>query len=305
MGIPNNYALKARVDVSKPALIQTLEQTGFDSAPKVLATYTLRPDEVRTLVQRLHWTSLQGDLDYHINGEKSLIVATYPFQAFWDVVTNLFAIAQYCDDYSVGLQCTLLDELKLREPQFPHQIRIELPMHDFAKPLAASEILPHEPQASAFECRADIISNATYVEGMLYKIIIDSGLKTAEQLKKVNFHSKIDLCRSSELVDAGLLSVVDELRQLRNEAAHEFSFGNLAPGSSTLTISPVGHELMGLIETFVDSCEKRYKMEPARIERFRNSMLMLSGELNEKACLSQTLVLGKQFPDSLSTYFYG
>ncbi|WP_329839691.1 hypothetical protein [Stenotrophomonas geniculata] len=305
MGIPSNYALKGHVNISKSALIETLEQTGFDSDPRVLAAYTLRPDEVRTLVQRLYWTSLQGELEYHINGEQSRIVAVYPFQGFWDVVTDLFAIGQYCDEYSVTFRQTLLNELKLGELQFPHQVRIELPMHDYARPLAASNILPHAPQASAFECRADIISNATYVEGMLYKIILDSSVQTAEQLKRLKFHSMIKLCRTGNLVDAGLLSVVDELRLLRNEAAHEFSFSDLTSGSSTLTINPVSDDLMRRIEKFVDSCEKRYKMEPARIERFRNSMLMLAGELNEKACLSQTLVLGKQFPDSLSSYFYG
>ncbi|KER83342.1 hypothetical protein GW16_14925 [Xanthomonas arboricola pv. celebensis] len=305
MGIPSNYALKGHVDVSKSASIQTLEQTGFSSDAKVLATYTLRPDEVRTLIQRLYWTSLQGDLEYHVNGEHSRIVATYPFQSFWDVVTDLFAIAQYCDDYSVTFGCTLLNELKLEQLQFPHQIRIELPMHDLATPLAASKIVPHEPRASAFECRAEIISNATYVEGMLHKIILDSGFKTATQLKRFKYKSKIEFCDCRKLVDADLLSIVDELRELRNEAAHEFSFGDLTPGSSSLAINPVSDELMHLIERFVSSCERRYKIKPARIERFRNSMHMLAGELNEKACLSQVLVLGKQFPDSLATYFYG
>lgn len=119
------------------------------------------------------------------------------------------------------------------------------------------------------------------------------------------YNRKIDFCEKEKLLSNELLSIVKLLKDLRNQAAHQFSFEKCGPTGNYLKINPVSDKLLEEIKSFVCACEKRYSLKEGRINRFDNVFRMLAGELNAKANLAQMITLGKQYPAELSSYFYG
>ncbi|OCR24166.1 hypothetical protein AFK24_15520 [Pseudomonas syringae] len=305
MGIPRNYYLKGYVDYSKPGQIETLYKEGFASEVEILTSCVLSPQDVFVLVERLSWTSIDGDIVYHLDGDSSHVMVTYPFSRFWGAITDLFYIGQYSEEYSVAFHLVLTKKLQLADFRFPHFIRIKLPTHQLGEEFDAIKLAPHDADIDSFECRADIISHATYIEGMLYKIIIDSRKRATKPIKEMTYNDKIKFCRDEKLLSRDLLSVVRGLKNLRNEAAHQFSFESSGPTGNYLKVNPVSDKLLTDIKVFVDVCEKRYSLSAGRINRFHNCLRMLAGELNKKAELSQQITIGKQYPEDLSSYFYG
>nr|WP_298167073.1 hypothetical protein [uncultured Pseudomonas sp.] len=305
MGIPGNYFLKGYVDCSKTGTIETLFKESISEKEETLASCELSAHEVFVLVERLAWTSIDGDIIYHLNGESSHVVITYPFSRFWKVITNHFSIAQYSDEYALIFDSTLAQNLKLQELRFPHYIRINFPAHPLGEEFDTIRESPHDAGISLFDCRADIISQATYIEGMLHKIIKDSKNKTSKSLQEMTYHEKISFCKKNNLLAHDLLSVIALLKDLRNEAAHQFSFDIDSSTGSFLTVNPASEKLITRVKKFVETCELRYALRAGRIERFHNCARMLAGEINKKANLSQRITLGNQYPKNLSSYFYG
>ncbi|MGY2211746.1 hypothetical protein OQB66_03180 [Pseudomonas syringae] len=306
MGTPLNYSLKGKVDDSKPGLIETLHYEGFSSEPAILATHTLSPGDVYVLIERLYWTSIDGTVDYTTGPQQASVVLTYPFTTFWNAITNYFAIAQYSEEYSIRLRMELVKGLKLdNKSKYPHLVRICLAGHQWGEEFSKIQIEPHNGKVSSFECRAEIIAHATYIQGMLYKIISDSKKPTPKPLAEMSYHQMISFCMNKHLLKSDTVKVLRHLKDLRNEAAHQFSFEVGSNGHDFMSVEPVSRKLMKDLEKFVAICEKRYKLQPARINRFSNSARLLAGELNKKAKLAQHVVLGKQYPTELATYFYG
>lgn len=305
MAVPRNFYLKGFVDISKVGQIQTLFKESISSENIVLASCELSPDDVFVLVERLAWTSVYGSIEYFLDNDDSHITLTYPFSSFWETITNSSAVAQYSDEYAKIFEMTLSEKLALRESRYPHYARLKLPIHQMGAEYARVRGEPHNSGISSFDCRSDIISEATYIEGMLHKVISNSNLKSESSIKGMTYHEKICYCRERSLLSPCLLEVVIRLKDLRNEAAHEFSFDDGAPVGDFLTVNPAGEQLILKVKEFVDACEQRYSLSVGRIERFRNCVRMLAGEINEKANLSQKVVIGKQYPKELSSYFYG
>ncbi|HCT4964757.1 TPA: hypothetical protein OTY97_000204 [Citrobacter koseri] len=305
MGIPGNYYLKGYIDDSRPGHIETLFQATFSGTEEVVASCPLLPEEVFLLVERLYWTSIDGDTIYKNDDSGTKLILKYPFSRFWDVITNNFAIAQYSEHYGLSFQLNLREKLNLDNLQFPHFIRITLPGNSIGDEFNKIKTRPHHAGIDHFECRSDIISHATYVEGMLYKIIINSGLSVTGSIDEMTFNEKTVFCRKNKLLKMKLINIVWLLKNLRNEAAHQFSFEIDDSSESHLEIKPVSEKLLVGIKEFVKTCEKRYGLTAAKIHRFDNSFRMLAGELNEAANLTQVITLGKQFPVELSSYFYG
>lgn len=305
MGIPKNYYLKGYVDDSRPGQIETLYQSTFSSEEKVLACCTLSPKNIFILVERLYWTSIQSDTLYDLKEGESKIILKYPFSQFWDLITDSFAIAQYSEEYGLALQIELKEKLNLENQKLPHFIRISFPAHSIGEEFDNITRSPHHADVGHFECRADIISHATYVEGMLYKIVADSKITTPKPINDMTYNEKIVFCGKEKLLSRKLLSLIRSLKNLRNESAHQFSFESDGPTGNYLKINPVSEKLLSNIKNFVSACEKRYGLKPGKIHRFHNSFRMLAGELNEKSNLTQTMSLTKQYPSELSSYFYG
>ncbi|EHC5014664.1 hypothetical protein JS685_003370 [Escherichia coli] len=140
---------------------------------------------------------------------------------------------------------------------------------------------------------------------MLYKIITDSKKTTYNLADKMTYNRKIDFCEKEKLLSNELLSIVKLLKDLRNQAAHQFSFEKCGPTGNYLKINPVSDKLLEEIKSFVCACEKRYSLKEGRINRFDNVFRMLAGELKAKANLAQMITLEKQYPAELSSYFYG
>ena len=305
MGIPSNYYLKGYVDISKPGMIETLYKTGFSSEQRILASCSLYPQDIFVLIERLHWTSIDGDIVYHLDGDSSYVEATYPFSRFWGVITDFFSISQYSEEYSTAFHLALMKKLRLGELDYPHFIRLKLPTHQLGEEFDSINMTPHDANIGSFECRADIISHATYIEGMLYKIIANSHSDSLPLTKDISYNDKITICTKNHLLSRSLISVVRRLKNLRNEAAHQFSFETNDHTENYLKIHPVTDKLLTEIKVFVDICEKRYSLNAGRINRFQNCVKMLAGELNEKAKISQQITIGKQYPAEISSYFYG
>ncbi|QKZ06054.1 hypothetical protein [Pseudomonas eucalypticola] len=305
MSVPRNYYLKGVVDDSKPGFIETLYLRGILNEPEVLASHTLNPEEVRTIVERLYWTSIDGRADYNLGEQSDEVILSYSFSSFWNAITDSFSIAQYSEDYSIKLRMDLMKKLRMEELKFPHLVKIRLAMHSLGDEFSKVKIPSHDGKFDSFECRAEIIAHATYIQGMLYKIIDDSRKATPKPLGELTYHEMIKFCADNVLLDKKLLSLVRRLTDLRNDAAHQFSFGKVSGGDDCLSVEPVSTKLMDGIEIFVASCERRYKLKAGRINRFRNSVRVLAGEINKDAKLAMHIVLGKQYPSQLSTYFYG
>lgn len=305
MVVPLNYSLKGKVDDSKPGIIETLYCERISAEPKVLATYTLSPSDVYVLIERLYWTSINGTIDYNVGDDHANVLLIYPFASFWESITDYGAIAQYSEEYSVWLRMKLMEGLRLQELKCPHLVRISLAGHYWGSEFSAIEVQPHNGKIGSFECRAEIIAHATYIQGMLFKVIVDSKKVAVSQLCEMTFHQMIYFCFSEKLLSKGIVKLLWRLKDLRNEAAHQFSFEVGKDGDDFLSVEPVSSKLMKDLKGFVAACEKKYKLKPARINRFSNSVRMLAGEINEKADLAQHMVLGKEYPPDLATYFYG
>ena len=305
MGTPENYHLKGYVDHSLPGQIETLHKATFSSKEEVLTSSTLSPEDVFILVERLHWASISGNITHHLEEGASKVILKYPFSQFWEIITDSFAIAQYSNEYGIAFQHDLKSKLKLESLNFPNFIRIILSAHSIGEEFDSISIPPHNADIGHFECRADIISHAAYIEGMLYKIITDSKKTTYNLADKMTYNRKIDFCEKEKLLSNELLSIVKLLKDLRNQAAHQFSFEKCGPTGNYLKINPVSDKLLEEIKSFVCACEKRYSLKEGRINRFDNVFRMLAGELNAKANLAQMITLGKQYPAELSSYFYG
>ncbi len=305
MGTPENYYLKGYVDQSLPGQIQTLHKATFSCKEEILSSSTLSPEDVFILVERLYWTSIGGDVTYHLEEGASKVILKYPFSQFWDIITDSFAIAQYSNEYGIAFQLDLESKLKLESLNFPHFIRIILSAHSIGEEFDSISSSPHNADIGHFECRADIISHAAYIEGMLYKIINDSKKATYKPADEMTYHEKIAFCKKEKLLNNSLLSIVRLLKDLRNEAAHQFSFERCGPTGNHLKINPVSDNLLEGIKKFVFACEKRYFLKEGKIKRFDNAFRMLAGELNVKANFTQMITLGKQYPAELSSYFYG
>lgn len=305
MSIPRNYALKGMVDVTKPGHIETLYLKGLSSEPEILASYALPPEDVYTLIERLYWTSIDGTRDLTLDAQGDKIVLTYSFSSFWKTITSYFSIAQYSEEYSVKLRMDLMENLRIEELKFPHFVRISLAGHSLGDEFSKVKVSPHNGKIDAFECRADIIAHATYIQGMLFKIITDSRKITPKPLNVMTYHDMIVFCGKHSLLNKKILSLVRLLKNLRNDAAHQYSFLSSSDGDNYLSVEPVSNKMMGEIESFVLGCEKRYDLKAGRINRFSNSVRVLAGEINKEAKLTMHMVLGKQYPSRLSTYFYG
>lgn len=306
MGTPINHYLKGYVDDSRHGTIETLYKQSINSQDEVLASCELSPHDIHVLVERLYWTSMDGEATYHADGENPTLVIIYPFSRFWNVITDLFSIAQYSEEYSVALHRMLQEKLKLNDSRYPHGVRISFPARQVGEEFDHVEMQPHHLEVEAFECRAEIIAHATYIEGMLYKIITSSGKATLRQADNMKYHQKIAFCLSENLIpDESLIKIIKRLKNLRNEAAHQFSFERSGPDGDFLEVNPVSDKLLVGIKTFVGVCESRYLLKEGRINRFNNCLRMLAGELNKEAGISPRITLTKQYPPELSSYFYG
>lgn len=305
MEIPENYRLKALVDVNRPGQISTLYRPRLKGQNETIASCELSPEHVRALVERLAGTSIPGDLEYFFEDDSPHVIASYPFHSFWESMNNLAWIAQYTKEYSLALGQALNSGLQIEHLKLPHFVRLQLPIFNDESALATVQALPNGPTSASFQCRADIIAHATHIEGMLHRIITDGGAAKASAATKLNFNGKIELCKDSRLVPTDLLHIVRTLKNLRNQAAHHFSFRTSNSDRTILVVNPVSEKMMMLIDKFVTSCEARYALGPARIRRFHRSVGCLADELNKKAGLTRHVTLGKQYPAALAAYFYG
>ncbi|HDL7456389.1 TPA: hypothetical protein PXN90_001372 [Yersinia enterocolitica] len=197
MGIPKNYRLKGYVDHSQQGHVETYFQSTFSSKEETLTSCVLSPSDVFILVERLYWTSIDGEIIYKVDGSNSKIVLKYPFSRFWETITDNFAIAQHSEKYELPFQIKLREKLKLDSLSFPHFIKITLSSHSIGDEFDKIKISPHNADIDHFECRSDIISRDAYVEGMLYKIISDSKKLTSKPIDNMTFNEKITFCKKT------------------------------------------------------------------------------------------------------------
>lgn len=304
IGQPKNYRLKSIIDIEKPGVIQTEYKADNCSENQVLACCDLSPNEVSTLVERLYWSDISGEVEYHTScGEVALL---YPFSLFWSIVTDHFAIAQYSNDYGLWFQLGLQKKLQLDDLKYPHFVRIRLAESQQCLVGKLTQIRPHDVHINSFDCRAAIISHATYVHGMLDVITRDFCKRNnLIREKKMSLSQMNKFCKGENIYCQGLYTAVDYLRKLRNESAHEYQIEKPINDDGTLSVNSVSDLLLELMELFVGFCEKRYGLIPAKTDRFYNCFRMLAGELNSLSQLNQHVTIGKTYPDAWNSYFFG
>lgn len=234
-----------------------------------------------------------------------------PFQSFWYQFQNPLLVGNYIDadsDDTWGLYHNVM-RLRGDGARCPHSYRLTVASRSLTQEGVENELHRerHRIDLSRFSHRAEVIAAATYVDAMVTYIVRDLSLVNPQNSNwDVTFAHKIKACRNHGLLQAEVCELLHELRELRNNAAHEFSEDWRIENGPFKTVSvPQGsEEFLASLRKFVEKAELRYGEVDANSQRFYRAVELLAGELNLVAGLDNVMVLGGHHPDELDLYFY-
>lgn len=277
---------------------------------RIEAGVELTGQEFAMLVKIIARCGVQVHPEYEFNCGKALI--DIPIQSFWKVFGNCLEVGGSVADQSGALAVHLkLARLEPHEGEaVPHCYRII-----GRTKLEASKVdmealfndARHHIDISRFKQRAEVVVAATYIEAMLQTLVEGIPLETGHEIriKRRDYMSKILCCRRHRLLEPSVCNLLDELRELRNSAAHDYEVASETNDGpfNVVSVPQAGKRFLKQLVKFVDKCEARYGEPAEDTHRFYRASEFLAGEINKVARLDSVLILGHKHPDELDRYF--
>lgn len=295
-----NNSLNEFVDFQHGATV-TAVSINADWSMQKISEITISNEELKGLVEALSNFGISVVADYRLDA--GYVTFDIPVQLFKQVflsgpVNLSFGMRSKSLPIAISIKC---HQLHTALEVMPHAYRVRATSVG-ERGGTSSEHEPHFIDVSEFRQRGIAIGIATYIDAMLECVVAGSG-KSAE---KMSFSQKIVHCRDNDLLTVACCARLDLLRDLRNNAAHEFEC--LAEGEQqnhykVVRVPGYSESFLANVEVFVAQCEQAYGALPGRTRRLYLAANYLAGEINAVAKLESVFVLGVNYPEVLESYF--
>jgi len=294
------YLLKNDIDFTKDSKIKFMS-FAYPDKSSILKEINISRFNSEQIIKRL---SLDKDNYAEIEYSEDRLTIKIDAISFFKDVLNLFKCAQYRLNHSIEINSILIQNINELDGIFPHYIemnftRIISPPHP---KINLSSILKN----IYFDERSEIISNTLCMEQMITDIINEQfkhekiEIKKRNKIKKIfviesNLEQKILFLYKNKILDEKLFNILNVLRQMRNNAAHDLS----------LTESVYNETIVELTSKFVTQAEERYNIISGKVTRFRNCFMHIANEISLLSSKPNDFILGRKNSDKWNSFFYG
>lgn len=296
------YLLKDKINFMAESKIKLIKYS-FPNTQTLLKEATLTGYELKNIIDKL---SLSKHNTADIEHSDNILKITMSSFSFFENALDVFNAHQHNLTNDMNINFKLMSLINKGDCDFPHLIEISC-VRTIEK-VEATVNLSSVLKNIYFDERSDIISSTLSIEKLIVDIIKNHSpnaviqRKSKKTIKNVPINSatlveKINFLKDNSITDNELIALLQILRKLRNNAAHDLS----------LTESVYNDSIFKLTSDFIHGAEKRYNLHACQVARFNKCMLYLFDEMSKLTSNenSTAYYLGSNNCNVWKSFFYG